>query len=127
MLTACILADSTDKALTNDEKKQVSNIFTGLDKDQSGKLAHYSELYNLLRTVRTKFPYASPEYQTISHSVYYDADVNKDGYVTKQEFSAAVTTLKNANPLGFPSFLKGRSLAVLGSLWVVSGAVSPQG
>ena len=127
VLTACILADSTDKALTNDEKKQVSNIFTALDSNHDGKLAHYGELYTLLRTVRTTFPYYSPMYQTISHSVYYDADVNKDGYVTKQEFSAAVTTLKNANPMGFPSFLKGRSLAVLGSLWVVSGAVSPHG
>ena len=110
VLMACTFVTSTDKGLTNDEKKQVSNIFTALDSNHDGKLAHYGELYTLLRTVRPTFPYGTPEYNTISHSVYYDADKNKDGYVTKQEFSAAVTTLKNANPMGFGGFLKGWSL-----------------
>lgn len=95
-----------NKALTNDERHQIFNIFTALDKNHDGKLSHYSELYQLLRTVRGTFPYYSPEYQAISHSVYYDADTNKDGFVSRGEYLNGMTTLKNANPVGFPGFLK---------------------
>jgi len=95
-----------NKALTTDERHRVFNVFTALDKNHDGKLAHYTELYQLLRTIRGTFSYYTPEYQAISHSVYYDADTNKDGYVTRTEYLNAMTTLKNANPVGFPGFLK---------------------
>ena len=64
-------------------------------------------MYQLLRTVRATYGYSTKEYNIISRSTYYDADVNKDGFVSKSEFDNAMITLKNANPVGFSGFLKG--------------------
>ena len=98
----------TDVPLTDDEKHEVADIFTGLDTHGIDKVPHGS-MYKLLSIVRGTYPDSSSEYQAISHSLYYD---ETNGFISKQNFFADATTLKNDNPMEFPGFLKGRSLAL---------------
>ena len=99
----------SDVPLSKSEKAQTGNIFRAMDVDHNNKLSNV-EMYSLLRVVRTGLDQKSPTYheayEAITRSVYYNADANKDKYITKSEFYTAMMDLKNADPNDFKAFLK---------------------
>ena len=105
----CNACPNADVALSKSEKAQVGNIFRAMDVDHSNKLSH-TEMYALLNVVRNGLDKKShtyhEAYEAITRNVYYNADANKDKYVSKQEFFVAITNLKNADPTDFHTFLK---------------------
>ena len=98
-----------DVPLSKSEKAQSGNIFRAMDIDRNNKLSH-TEMYSLLRVVRSGLDQKSSTYheayEAITRNVYYNADGNKDNYISKSEFYKAMMNLKNADPTDFKAFLK---------------------